>query len=146
MPNWCSNTVTVEHADSAMIDKFEAAVREGNLFQTFVPLTEWKYDDAVESWGTKWDISNGEVIDRYMPEVLCVSFETAWSPPIAFYDDLMQLGFTVNAHYFESSFVGQYINGEEESYDIDPDDMSNIPEDMNEMWGITEMYEDWNED
>jgi len=24
--------------------------------------------------------------------------------------------------------------------------MSNIPEDMNEMWGITEMYEDWNED
>lgn len=146
MPNWCSNTVTVEHSDPAMIDKFEQAVREENLFQTFVPLAEWSWDDAVESWGTKWDISNGEVIDRCNPETLCVVFETAWSPPIAFYDDLMHLGFIINAHYFESSFVGQYVNGEEVSYDVDPDDLSNIPEELNEMWSITEMYEDWDDE
>ena len=143
MPNWCSNTVTVEHADPTMIDKFEQAVRDGNLFQTFVPLSEWSWDDAVESWGTKWDISNGEVIDRLMPEAVCVGFETAWSPPCAFYDELMEQGFTVNRQYFESSFVGQYVNGEEVSFDIDPDDLSNIPDDLNEQWGITEMYEDW---
>jgi hypothetical protein len=145
MPNWCSNTVTVEHADPAMIDKFEQAVRDGNLFQTFVPLSEWSWDDAVESWGTKWDISNGEVIDRLMPEAVCVGFETAWSPPCAFYDELMEQGFTVNGQYFESSFVVQYVNGEEVSFDIDPDDLSNIPDDLNEQWGITEMYEDWDE-
>ena len=146
MPNWCSNTVTVEHADPTMIDKFEQAVRDGNLFQTFVPLSEWSWDDAVESWGTKWDISNGEVIDRLMPEAVCVGFETAWSPPCAFYDELMEQGFTVNGQYFESSFVGQYVNGEEVSFDIDPDDLSNIPDDLNEQWGITEMYEDWDAD
>jgi hypothetical protein len=40
-------------------------------------------------------------------------------------------------------FTGMYMDGEDEEYDIDPEDISNIPEDLNENWGITEMYEDW---
>jgi hypothetical protein len=147
MPNWCANTVTVEHSDTAMIDKFEQAVVNGNLFETFAPIGEWDYEAAVDKWSTKWDISNGEVIDRYTPEVLCVSFETAWCQPSAFYDALVEQGFTVNAQFFEPgvAFVGQYVNGEEEVFDIDPDDLSNIPDDLNEQWGIADMFEDWDE-
>ena len=147
MPNWCSNTVTVEHSDAAMIDKFEKAVQDGNLFQTFLPLDEWVYDDAVAAWGTKWDISNGGIIERMMPEVLAVCFDTAWCQPTAFYDELVEQGFTVNAQFFEPGmgFVGQYVNGEELVFDVDPEDLSNIPEDLTEQWGIADMCEDWDD-
>lgn len=148
MPNWCANTLTVEHSDPAMIDKFQSAVEECNLLQTFVPLDQWDFEEAVDKWGTKWDISNGEVIDRWSPETLCVSFDTAWSQPSGFYDELMEQGFTVSAQFFEPGvgFVGQYVDGEEVVYEIDPDDLTNIPGYLNEQWGITEMFEDWDEE
>ena len=46
MPNWCTNSFTVSHQDPEMISKFARGVNEGNLFETFVPLScgEWDYN------------------------------------------------------------------------------------------------------
>lgn len=37
MPNWCSNKLTLRHADSAMIDRAVSAFSNGALFNEFVP-------------------------------------------------------------------------------------------------------------
>ena len=148
MPNWCSNTVMVSHTNTAMIDRVENAVNSGKLFEEFAPLGEWQYEVAVEKWGTKWDISSGDVIDRN-ENTITVSFDTAWSPPINFYDELLAQGFEVHAEYFEPGvgFVGKYIDGEDEEYSIESADLlDEIPEDLVENWGIRDMMEDWDED
>jgi hypothetical protein len=58
------------------------------------------------------------------------------------------MGFEVHASYFEPGmgFTGKYMDGEDEEYEIDPEDLSNIPEDLMEAYGIDEMYEDWDAD
>lgn len=152
MPNWCSNTLVLQHSDPAMIVRAAEAVKADRLCAEFVPLGgdglhEWNYDLAVENWGTKWDVSQTEVIDQFENSI-SVAFESAWSPPIAFYDRMVEMGFEVNASYFEPGmgYVGKYIDGEDEEYEIDPEDLSNIPEELNEIWGVTEMYEDWDAD
>ena len=148
MPNWCSNTLMVTHKNTAMIDRVENAVNADSLFEEFAPLGEWQYDVAVEKWGTKWDINSGDVIDRN-ENTITVSFMTAWSPPINFYDELLAQGFEVHAEYFEPGvcFVGKYIDGEDEEYSFETADLlEEIPEDLVENWGIRDMMEDWDED
>ena len=148
MPNWCSNTLMVTHKDTAMIDRVENAVNAGKLLEEFAPLGEWDYNLAVEKWGTKWDINDGDVIDRN-ENTITVGFMTAWSPPINFYDELLAQGFEVHAEYFEPGvcFVGKYIDGEDEEYSFETADLlEEIPEDLVENWGIRDMMEDWDED
>lgn len=148
MPNWCSNTLMVSHKDTAMIDRVENAVNADSLFEEFAPLGEWQYDVAVEKWGTKWDINSGDVIDRN-ENTITVSFMTAWSPPINFYDELLAQGFEVHAEYFEPGvcFVGKYIDGVDEEYSFETADLlEEIPEDLVENWGIRDMMEDWDEE
>ena len=148
MPNWCSNTLMVTHKNTAMIDRVEQALLAGKLFEEFAPLGEWQYDVAVEKWGTKWDINDGDVIDRN-ENTITVGFMTAWSPPINFYDELLAQGFEVHAEYFEPGvgFVGKYIDGEDDEYSFESADLlEEIPEDLVENWGIREMLEEWDED
>ena len=147
MPNWCSNTLMVTHKNTAMIDRVENAVNAGKLLEEFSPLGEWEYNAAVEKWGTKWDINSGDVIDRN-ENTITVSFMTAWSPPINFYDELLAQGFEVHAEYFEPGvcFVGKYIDGEDEEYSFETADLlEEIPEDLVENWGIRDMMEEWEE-
>lgn len=131
-----------------MIDRVENAVNADSLFEEFAPLGEWNYEGAVEKWGTKWDINSGDVIDRNENSIT-VSFMTAWSPPINFYDELLAKGFEVHAEYFEPGvcFVGKYIDGVDEEYSFETADLlEEIPEDLVENWGIRDMMEDWDED
>jgi hypothetical protein len=143
MPNWCANTLMLTHSDSSMIDRVEKSVNTESLFEEFAPLGEWAYDPAVEKWGTKWDITDGEMVDRN-DDTITVSFSTAWSPPINFYEELIRQGFKVTADYFEPGmgYIGTYIDGEDEDYEIDSDNLENIPEDLKEKWGIEEWYND----
>lgn len=147
MPNWCANTLTVTHGDPATIKRFVQAVENASLCETFAPIGEWDYGTAVDTWGTKWDISNVEVID-IVGDTACVTFETAWSPPIGVYDALVQQGFGVNAEYFEPgvAFVGTYIDGVDTTYEITEDYAEDIPADLVETWGIAEMMDEWEDD
>ena len=161
MPNWCNNSLLVSHPDKEMMAKFAAGVKNGNLFDTFIPMpqemrdttspsieinealiekyghSDW-YGWALANWGTKWDCSEGE----FELEEDGVSgngwFDTAWGPPIAAFEELHKLGFSIDAFYSEGGmqFCGTWIDGEEEcidSYgdlfeeeDFDPSTIENV--------------------
>lgn len=123
MPNWCSNWAFIHHDNPEKIKQMQAAVTENNLFETFVPLGEWDYAKAVETWGTKWD-ANGAEVQHVSDDGNGVSlyFDTAWGPPTEFYNKLTEQGFTVDATYHEPGmcFAGHYTseNGDD-SYEYD---------------------------
>lgn len=79
---------------------------------------DW-YDWNVANWGTKWDFSL-ESVDRIDANTVKAAFDSAWSPPIAAYGRLVELGFEIEAFYYEPgmAFVGKYTgSGNEESDD-----------------------------
>ena len=40
MPNWCNNGLTLEHKDSAMVQRAYDALREGRFLQEFIPIPQ----------------------------------------------------------------------------------------------------------
>ena len=149
MPNWCYNTVKVSHEDSATIEKFVKAINESNLFNTFLPMPEelhnatspskpnqelidkyghsdW-YSWSVVNWGTKWEITESYVSDVSEDKLsVTASFNTAWNPPIQFYDTMLGFGFDIDATYTEEGmgYAGRYLNGEDRCIDLDFDETS----------------------
>ena len=150
MPNWCSNHYTVSHEDPAMITKFAEAVREGNLFEAFIPLStgEWDYSTAIEEWGTKWDVTEGDANIDPDGKSCYGWFETAWGPGIIAYEKLSELGFDVDITYHESGmcFAGRFTspdedycveyNFENENWrdEIDDDEVRELLENEYEAW------------
>ena len=112
MPNWCSNSFNITHKDPEMITRFAEALRNEHLFEEFIPLPDgkWDYGWCVSNWGTKWDVTSADV-EVGEDGLSCNGFfETAWAPPIAFYDKLTELGFDIDALYTETGmcFAGHY--------------------------------------
>jgi len=151
MPNWCNNKLEVS-GDKEYLDELEAAANEGNLLETIKPIGEWKYDTAVNEWGTKWDISEAGV-DRVGDNDLIMYFDTAWSPPVTAYETLLEKDEieSVFATYFEPGmgFAGVWDNSDDVFYDdlqalvksgaVETDPML---EQLNEEYGFEEWYED----
>jgi len=48
---------------------------------------EW--DWRVQHWGTKWDLSEMNVLD-VDDDYICMNFDTAWGPPEGIYDALVK--------------------------------------------------------
>ena len=118
------------------------------------PETSWYYW-RLANWGTKWDFGKTE----YTADEECVystgtegygyvhlRFETAWSPPIGWYEALDALDMTVEAYYFEPgmSFCGQWSNPVEGIIDeeIEIKNPSDVPYIISEMFNTNEFYED----
>jgi len=143
MPNWCSNGITLRHADPAMIDRVVKG-KDGLLMEfmpTPKPLLEtiagsygdedkqreleirqlenlrlfghkdW-YDWNIANWGTKWDFALDNV-ERPDANTVTAAFDSAWAPPIGAYNKLLELGFEIEAFYYEPgmAFAGKYENG-----------------------------------
>lgn len=146
MPNWCSNNVTFTHEDPVQIQRVAKAYNENRLFSEFMPLVEGA--DASNVWGTKWEV---ESVDEVEADGNTVSlyFDSAWSPPIRFYESMTEMGFDVEAYYFEPgmSFCGVWTSEDGDEYhDIRGDSAwvrENIPEDIDEMFGIADGMEVW---
>ena len=179
MPNWCSNTLTIGHSDPAMIKRVEDAVTKGELLNEFVPVPEdlkitagtmtedekvqaaknrekygyenW-YDYCVNEWGTKWDV-DAEVL-MATDTAIDLQFESAWSPPIGWYEKMVDLGFTIDAYYYEPGvgYCGHWYDGCDELYEIgatSDETRDTVPQDIDEMFGISESqyeYEQENRD
>ena len=151
MPNWCSNNLSLSHKDPAMISRAKKAFEDGNFFNEFVPLPKeqeenW-YDWHCENWGTKWDIAEG-FIGMESAKELELGFDTAWSPPVAFYKKMEELGFKVVADYREDGigYIGEYSDGEDSCYDYDfADDewRNHLPDYLADQLEIE--YECWKE-
>ena len=87
MPNWCSNTITIEGPAEKIRALWDAAnsKEDSGLLEAMVPQGEWDYDRAVEAWGTKWDISleGLEFIDNDNGRAMITGWaDSAWSPPL----------------------------------------------------------------
>jgi hypothetical protein len=121
MPNWCYNVTTFTFPDKEIREKFISAIKSCYLFATFVPLElgfdssgkdNWNISTAIEKWGTKWEPDQMEIFDENSLSekkgdlILHTSFDTAWAPPIGFYESINK-----NHHIETNSYF--YEPGEE---------------------------------
>ena len=133
-----------EDTDPAQIDL--VAREEANKAK--FGYTNW-YDWCVNEWGTKWDVGDEGSASINEDGSLTASFSSAWAPPIAFYAVLEDLGFEVKAYYFEGGmmFAGVYEDGDDDCYDLSGLNSSEmwdiLPEDLNEMFGISDQIEEY---
>ena len=164
MPNWCANnltlTATTPHQVAILNSVQEAHDKDQGIFDVLYPIpahiyrgdlgqaereqygTDNWHDWCVANWGTKWDASVYG-LNRVDQEMLCLTFDTAWSPPLALYEYLRNAGWDVHATYYEPgmAFAGRWRNGEDTMVD-NIFDAVRQPEDE---WGdfITELSEEY---
>lgn len=182
MPNWCSNNLTLEHDDPAMITRAKEALDRGEFLNEFIPVPEelkntmsgfhgdedkqreleaqtrrniekygygnW-YDFCCGEWGTKWDVGGDGQTDVH-PEgrMLHTTFDSAWSPPVNAYEKLEQLGFRVDAQFYESgmAFAGTYSDGNCDDFSLEgmsADEIEQNYPDLDESFGISESMREW---
>ena len=124
----------------------EAANREKYGFSSW-------YDWNIAHYGTKWEVSpDFEVaLDVANPNTASLYFDSAWSPPIAFYHAMCEMGWEITAYYFEPgmNFCGMFDNGDDDYIEIEGDSSwveENVPKEINEMFGISDMMADFDEE
>ena len=158
MPNWCDNTLHMTHEDPEMIKRAKFAFNRGEFLNEFLPCPtgeeeNW-YSWNCENWGTKWDVGEEGMLSKEDLEEesdsVFLSFESAWSPPVAAYSKLEELGFEVEAYYYEPGccFCGKYVDGEETYIEIVGNSewaRENIPADIEEVFGIVDNMAWWEE-
>jgi len=162
MPNWCNNEMTISHDDPKMMEVVVQAWNSEEFLQTLIPCPAelvatvagfvpdanqeeqqkknvekygyktW-YDWQINNWGTKWDICGDEGVLKN--GVMTVGFESAWSPPIAAYQTLVERGYKITAYYFEPGmgFWGSFVNGSDDCYGDD----DYVPKDIDRAMNVT---------
>jgi hypothetical protein len=149
------NNITIEHEDSAMVDRFEKAYNEGRTCNEFLPMPEdigdgW-YDWRLDNWGTKWDIGAdiGTEKEQWygikatrVGNQVSASFDSAWAPPTGLYEKLVELGYNVRATYWEPgmAFCGIWNNGEDNYVEYTDKDM--IPVALWNEYNMDEFFEE----
>mgnify|MGYP006266411101 CR=1 FL=1 len=171
MPNWCQNYIEVYHDDTNQIARLLDAVKSGDvdkgLLNALCPMPDsvrfdkttmpsgmpaW-YEWAVSNWGTKWEVDTDDGNFRVHMDghKLCVSFDSAWAPPLAAYEAAMGDGFSIDAHYWEPgmAFAGRWHDGM--SLEVDYGDMDDLDElhkklpKTDDILHITEQLREWRE-
>jgi hypothetical protein len=182
MPNWCNNSVEIRHEDPAMIERVRKAFNGEGLLQEFIPVPKelsdtvsgfvpeqealeakqaanrekygystW-YDFCVNEWGTKWEIGADGNPAQDIPGGLMLGFESAWSPPIAAYEKLTEMGFSIRAMYYEPgmAFAGIWEDGNDDFYEYGGLDSAGIadtlPVELDEAFCISEQAAEWEEE
>jgi hypothetical protein len=155
MPNWCNNVVYISHENPEKLEAIKTELEKGDdaqFFNSLVPNPsgEWHYDWSIENWGTKWDAS---VLDFGIEDgLLHVSFDTAWGPPTAFYQKLFEQEYGVKGLYYESGmcFAGIWEDGDDDYYEFsneNADELAELlPEELDEMFAISEQQRDYEYD
>ena len=107
------------------------------------------YDYCCGEWGTKWDVGGDGQSDIHPDgKMLHTSFDSAWSPPVNAYEKLVELGFGVEAMYYEGGmgYAGAFSNGADEELNLEgmsADEIEqNYPE-LDEAFGISECMREY---
>jgi len=165
MPNWCSNNFSITGNVESIKDLWEAAQTAGpdgdfGLLNAIAPIGEWDYGTAVETWGTKWDVSDEglEFID-HGDGTASISgwFDSAWAPPIGAYEQLAADfdSCIIEASYFEPGmdFAGFWSseNGEEHLDNLHDewekgDDASDLYKQLDDEYNLSEQFQEWDEE
>jgi len=107
------------------------------------------YDFCVNEWGTKWDVGGDGMTCEIEDGRISTSFDSAWAPPCAAMDKLMDLGFSVRLYYYESGmcFAGIYDENGDDFYDLSNMDSNAVAEELpsvlDEMFCISEGMAEW---
>ena len=107
------------------------------------------YDFCVGEWGTKWDVGGDGQTDIHPDgRMLHTTFDSAWSPPVNAYYKLEEMGFTVNAMYYEGGMGYAGVYGEEGDVEISldglsADDIERDHPDLDEAFGISECMREY---
>jgi hypothetical protein len=120
-----------------VINEIANRARGENFFGSFFPIPE----DATgilpgtKVWGTKWDISYIDISINYRDDnFIELQFDTAWSPPITFYEKFIdKYGGEIHATFCEPGcdFIGKF--GPEGIQEWSLTD-SNVPEILKETY------------
>ena len=162
MPNWCNNNITISGPTETIKQLWEDAQTAGpdggfGLLEAMAPIGDWDYGTAVETWGTKWDISDEglEFTDNGDGTASIQGwFDSAWAPPIGAYekfcDDMDNC--EISASYFEPGmdFAGFWHGMEEhlddlhEVWENDPD--NELFRRLDEEYNLVEQFEEYEEE
>jgi len=110
------------------------------------------YDFCVNEWGTKWEIGADGNPAQDIPGGLMLGFDSAWSPPIAAYEKLLEMGFEIEAMYYEPgmAYAGVWENGHDDYYEyggMNSDEIAaELPPELDEAFGISESAAEWEEE
>jgi hypothetical protein len=135
--------VYVDEVKQAELEQLHAANVEKYGYPTW-------YEWSIDNWGTKWD-PDVFLINREDATNANFGFDSAWSPPIEFYQKLEELGFIVEAYWYEPgmNFCGKWEDGAADDYQIEGDSEwveQNIPRDIDEQMAISESMALWEEE
>jgi hypothetical protein len=175
MPNWCSNNFSITGCVESIKDLWDTAqtanrytVMEDNvevekvgfgLLEAIAPIGDWEYGNAVETWGTKWDVSDEglEFIDHGDGTASITGwFDSAWAPPIGAYEQLAADfdSCVIECSYYEMGmdFAGFWSseNGEEHLdnlHDVWKNDPDNeLFKQLDEEYNLVEQFEEYEEE
>ena len=161
MPNWCSNSFAITGNVESIRELWEAAQTAGpdggfGLLNAIAPIGEWDYGTAVDTWGTKWDVSDEglEFVDNGDGTASISGwFDSAWAPPVGAYEQLAADfdSCVIECSYFEPGmdFAGFWSseNGEEhmdnlhDVWENDPD--NELFKRLDEEYNLVEQFEEW---
>ena len=110
------------------------------------------YDFCVNEWGTKWDVGGDGMTCEIENGRISTSFDSAWAPPVAAYEKLVDLGFSVRAYYYEGGmcFAGVWEDFNDDYYDLSNMNSEQVREELptvlDEMFCISEYMAEWEEE
>jgi hypothetical protein len=129
------------------------AIADGSVNPALVEkygYSNW-YDYCVNEWGTKWDVGEQGASDIHPDgKMLHTFFDSAWSPPVVAYEKLMELGFGVEAMYYEGGMgyagtFGEYGDEEINLEGLTADDVERDYPELDECFGISECMREYEE-
>lgn len=145
-PQALIDTVEGWSADAALQAEIDAK-QEANMAE--YSYTSW-YNWCISNWGCKWDV-DCHAVNREDANNAFMAFDSAWSPPIEFYEQMEELGFIVEAYWYEPGmmFCGLREDGVTDDYEIRGNSdwvVNNIPKALDEAMGISESMAECEED
>lgn len=145
VPQDLKDTVSGYHGDpeeQAKLEAQQAANVEKHGYSTW-------YDFCVGEWGTKWDVGEQGASDIH-PEgkMLHTSFDSAWAPPVLAYEKLTEMGFRVNAQYYEPgmAYCGSWEDGIDDEVSLEgmsADEIEQNYPDLDQTFGISESIREY---
>ena len=130
-------------------DEQKKLEEQGELNRKTHGYTNW-YDFCVNEWGTKWDVgADGQPALDQDGGGLVMNFDSAWAPPCAAYEKLMEQGFEILAYYYEPgmAFAGRWEDGCDDYYEYGGMNSEQIadelPDDLDETFSISEQVAEW---
>ena len=166
MPNWCSNSFSITGNVESIKELWDTAQTAGpdgdfGLLNAIAPIGDWDYGTAVESWGTKWDVSDEglEFIDHGDGTASIEGwFDSAWAPPIGAYEQLAADfdSCVISASYFEPGmdFAGfwssedgeEHLDNLHDEWELPADQRSDLYNRLDDEYDLSSQFAEWAEE